>query len=82
MNAFAHMTDFLIKSDAFKDTDFLGITEKEYSIFLKEFVFEKLQGKKLGKTFAEKFKVNDRVLYIMTDDEHAISHIKYCNYIK
>lgn len=82
MDAFTHMTKYLLRSDDFKDTHFNGITQKEFDIFLKEYTFEKLKGKTLGRSFAEKFNVQDQVLYILSDDSHALSHIKYCKYIK
>jgi len=78
---FGHMIQEL-SSDAFKDTEFEKITQQEFDIFLKEFVFEKLKGKKLGQSFAEKFNVKDRVLYMFSHDNDAIEHIKYCKYIK
>lgn len=82
MDAFTHMTKYLLRSDDFKDTQFNGITQKEFDIFLKEYTFEKLKGKTLGQSFAEKFNVQDQVLYIISDDSTALSHIKYCKYIK
>lgn len=78
---FSHLVNEL-SSDSFKDTDFKSITQKQFDNFLKHFVFEKLKGKKLGESFAEKFDVKDRVLYMFSQDDDAIAHIKYCNYIK
>lgn len=81
MNAFDHMLKQL-SSDVFCDNDRKKtITEHEYEIFLKEFTFDKLRGKTLGQSFAEKFQIRDRVLYMLTDDS-AILHIKTCGYIK
>lgn len=78
---FGHLVNEL-RSDTFKDTDFSKITQNQFDTFLKEFVFEKIKGKKLGESFAEKFNVKDRVLYMFSQDADAIAHIKYCNYIK
>ena len=79
--AFGHLVNEL-SSDTFKDTEFKKITQQEFDIFLKEFVFDKLKGKTLGQSFAEKFKVKDRVLYMFSHDIDALEHIKYCKYIK
>lgn len=74
--------DLRIASDAFKDREFDSITEKEFETFLKEAVFEKLKGKKLGEIFAEKFGISDRVLSMYSDDQDVIQHIIYCKYVK
>lgn len=78
---FGHMVNEL-SSDAFRDEEFQGITQEQFDEFLKEYVFEKIKGKKLGESFAEKFNVKDRVLYIFSRDEDSLTHIKYCKYIK
>lgn len=79
---FGHLVNELT-SDSFRDENFIGkISKQEYEIFLKEFVFEKLKGRKLGASFAEKFNLKDRVLYMLSDDDDAITHIHYCKYIK
>jgi hypothetical protein len=74
--------DLVLVSDVFKDTEFDSITEEEFEMFLKEAVFEKLKGKKLGEIFAEKFGVKDRVLSIYRDDRDIIQHIRHCRYVK
>lgn len=71
-----------IASDAFKDEGFKSITEQEFGIFLKEAIFDKLKGKKLGVVFAEKFGVQDRVLSMFKEDKDVIQHIRYCKYVK
>ena len=78
---FSHFVTEL-STEAFKDSDFSKITQEEFDIFMKDFVFEKLKGKKLGESFAEKFSVKDRVLYMFSQDADAIAHIKHCKYIK
>lgn len=78
---FGHVVNQL-RTDTFKDNGFEPITSEEYNIFIKEFVFEKIKGRRLGECFAEKFKVQDRVLYIFSNDDDAIAHIKYCKYVK
>ena len=78
---FGHLVNEL-RSDTFKDNNFKSITQYQFDIFLKEFIFEKVKGKKLGESFAEKFNIQDRVLYMFSQDDDAIAHIKYCNYIK
>jgi predicted transcriptional regulator len=74
--------DLVQVSVVFKDTEFDSITEEEFEMFLKDAVFEKLKGKKLGEVFAEKFGVQDRVLSIFSDDKDIIQHIRYCKYVK
>jgi len=71
-----------LTSDTFKDNEFDGVTKQEFESFLKEFTFDKLKGKRLGKQFAEKFNIKDRVLYMFSHDGDALKHIEYCNYIK
>ena len=83
MTVFSHMTDILVKSDFFKDTNAQQtISQEEFDQFLKEFTFEKLKGKKLGECFAQKFSIHDRILYMMSDEESIIKHIEYCKYVK
>lgn len=82
MDAFDHMLNHL-SSDAFCEVDRKQtISKKEYNHFLKEYTFEKLKGKSLGTSFAEKFKIKDRVLYMLKEDSNALLHIKSCGYIK
>lgn len=82
MNVFDQMINSLSK-DAFKDETFYSpISEDKFQLFLKEAVFEKLKGKKLGEIFAEKFKIRDRALSMFSDDQDVITHIRYCKYVK
>lgn len=80
-SAFDQMS-FELSREAFRDYGAITITKQEYEIFLKEYVFEKLKGISLGKAFTEKFNIRDRVLHMFSTDEDAITHIKYCKYVK
>lgn len=57
------------------------ISKKEYEIFCKEFIFEKIKGKSFGKAFCDKFQFNDTFLKALSDDT-AKSHIETLGYIK
>ena len=81
MNAFDHMVTTL-RSDAFKDYEFNSVTEHEYSVFCKEYVFESLKGINFGTAFQKRFGVQDRVLGMFSKQEDAMSHIIYCGYVK
>lgn len=74
------ITDFT--SGAFKDFGAKKVSRTEYELFLKEFVFEKLKGKRLGQAFAERFDIRDRMLSNYVSDDFATDHIKRCEYIK
>lgn len=72
MNAMANM---LSKS---KKT----ITLEQYEQFKKEFVFEKLKGKRMGEAFCEKFEISDYILSTITSEEETDFLIKNLGYIK
>lgn len=57
------------------------ISKKEYELFCKEFVFEKLKGKKFGEAFCEKFGYNNFMLRNYSD-ETARRVIKNMGYVK
>jgi hypothetical protein len=57
------------------------ISKTEYDIFCKEFVFDKLKGKKFGESFCEKFGFNSIFLKGLSD-ETAKDHIQKLGYIK
>jgi hypothetical protein len=44
------------------------VSKKEYEIFCKEFVFDKLKGKSFGETFCDKFNFNGMFLKNLSDD--------------
>lgn len=56
------------------------ISKEEYELFCKEFVFEKLKGKKFGEAFCDKFGYNNFMLRNFTDDT-AKRTIKYMGYV-
>jgi hypothetical protein len=58
------------------------VTAKEYEDFKREFVFEKLKGKRLGQAFCEKFNMNGGVISILTNDEEAEYLIKTVGFVK
>ena len=81
MNSFDYLMNSLTQ-DAFRNTMFSPIPEAEFQEFLKEAVFGKLKGKKLGVLFQEKFNIPDRTLSMFSEDKDVISHIRYCKYVK
>lgn len=81
MRIFDHVVMELLNEN-YSDKEFKKISRQEFEIFLKEFTFDKIKGKKLGKAFADRFNVKDRVLQVYSEDKHALDHIKNCNYIE
>jgi hypothetical protein len=81
-----HVFDYIAETltcDAFTDTDAVKkVSKADYELFLKEVVFDKLAGKRLGQAFCERFGIRDRVLSIYTLDGNAIEHIEHCKYVK
>ena len=57
------------------------VSRKEYDQFCKEFVFEKIKGKRFGEAFTEKFGFNGLTLNKLSD-EVAKYHIECLGYIK
>jgi len=57
------------------------VSKKEYEKFCKEFVFEKIKGKRFGEAFTEKFGFNGLTLNKLSD-EVAKYHIECLGYIK
>lgn len=57
------------------------ISSDEYSVFKKQFVFEKLKGIKFGEAFCQKFNFDDYILKNLSD-ETAQYHIETLGYIK
>lgn len=80
-NAFDHLTDGLLR-DAFKDPHAKKVSKEDYEQFLKDVVFEKLKGKRLGQSFTERFNIRDRVLSNYNIDKNALDHIKWCKYVE
>ena len=81
MNAFGHMVTTLSR-DAYKDNDFTPISKNEYTIFCKEYVFEKLKGISFGVAFQKRFGIRDRVLSMFSNQTDAMKHVEYCKYVK
>lgn len=57
------------------------ISKKQYELFCKEFVFEKLKGNSFAESFCKKFKFNDTFLKNLSDAT-AKYHIEMLGYIK
>jgi hypothetical protein len=57
------------------------ISKKQYELFCKEFVFEKLKGIGFAESFCKKFKFDDTFLKNLSDDT-AKYHIEMLGYIK
>jgi len=57
------------------------ISKKQYELFCKEFVFEKLKGIGFAESFCKKFKFNDTLLKNLSDTT-AKYHIEMLGYIK
>jgi hypothetical protein len=57
------------------------ISKKQYELFCKEFVFEKLKGNSFAESFCKKFKFNDTLLKNLSDAT-AKYHIEMLGYIK
>jgi hypothetical protein len=71
-----------LRSDAFKDTDFVPVSKEDYEVFCKEYIFDKLRGDNFGTAFRKRFSCNDRVLSMFSDQQDVMTHIEYCGYIK
>lgn len=80
-DVFTHLTGDLLR-DAFKDERAKKVSKEDYQKFLKDCVFIKLQGKKLGQAFTERFGIRDRVLSNYIEDVNVFNHIKWCGYIE
>ena len=52
------------------------VTLHEYELFLKDFVFEKIKGNSLSRSFIERFGINDSVLNISITDDFAKEYIE------
>lgn len=58
-----------------------SVSRKDYEIFCREFIFEKIKGKTFGSAFCERFGLNDTFLKNLSDDT-AKYHIEQLGYIK
>jgi hypothetical protein len=69
--------------ESFKNmSETIIVSKVEYEQFKKEFVFEKLKGKRFGESFCEKFGVSSPVLSIMKNEEETDFLIQTLGYIK
>ena len=75
MNAFTHMASFL---DKMPQTQ---ISKQDYEVFCKEYIFDQLKGKRFGRAFCERFRVNDIVVKCLHDEDIARDIIEE-NYIQ
>lgn len=57
------------------------ISKEDYSLFRKEFIFEKLKGKSFGQAFCERFGFNEIFLKNLSD-KTAKHHIEKLGYIE
>lgn len=58
-----------------------SVSIKDYEMFCKEFIFEKIKGQSFGSAFCKRFSLNDTFLKNL-DDETAKFHIEKLGYIK
>ena len=64
-----------------KHTDTKTISKIEYDAFQKEYIFDQLRDMKYGKSFCERFQINDPVVSRLIDEDLARELIEE-NYIK
>lgn len=57
------------------------VNKKQYEVFCKDFVFDKLKGFSFGESFCKRFGFNDTLLKNLSDDT-AKDHIEMLGYIK
>jgi hypothetical protein len=62
-------------------TDTKTISKIEYDAFQKEYIFDQLRDMKYGKSFCERFQINDPVVSRLIDEDLARELIEE-NYIK
>jgi hypothetical protein len=75
MNVFGSMVTEL-SAEAYKDNDFTPVSQEEYAVFCKEYIFEKLKDIKFGTAFQKRFDVRDRVLSMFSEQSDAMQHIE------
>lgn len=52
------------------------VSETDWQIFCKEYIFEKLKGETLGSAFCKRFRIENWLISNMTDDNHTRLHIR------
>ena len=60
----------------------IAVSKKDYDLFRKEYIFEKLKGVTFGKAFSKRFGIEDYLLDILVDECYAIDHISRMGYIR
>ena len=78
MNSFEMMVGMLTRIN---HTDTKTISKFDYDVFQKEYVFDQLRDIKYGKSFCERFQINDPVVSRLIDEDLARELIEE-NYIK
>lgn len=61
---------------AFINPNGIKVSKKDYAEFQKNFVFEKLKGKTLAKSFSETFKIDDILFALNISDKETEQFIK------
>ena len=52
------------------------VSEADWEIFCKEYIFEKLKGETLGSAFCKRFGIDNWLISNMIDDNHTKVHIR------
>ena len=52
------------------------VSEADWQIFCKEYIFEKLKGDTLGSAFCKRFGIENWLISNMIDDNHTMLHIR------
>ena len=80
-NPFGQVAEGLVNM-SFNKKQTIKVPYGAFNQFKKEFVFDKLQGKRFGKAFCEKFGIDDYLLSNIKDDVEAESIIQLLGYLK
>lgn len=69
----------LMELDSITNNRNKTISKKEYELFCKEFIFNKLKNQRFGDAFCQRFDFNDVVLRNLSDDtaKHLIESLGY-----
>lgn len=57
------------------------VSREDYELFCKEYVFDQLKGLSFGQAFCKRFKIDDALINIVSNDT-AKFHIEALGYIK
>jgi len=69
------MFDQMIASLTIKSSNRM-VSLDDYAEFYKEYIFDKLKGISLGKSFCKRFSIDNYVLSNIKDEKNAIWHIE------